>query len=248
MPESGVTTAAPAALRVDNVESGYGRTVVLRDVSIEVPAGAVVAMLGPNGAGKTTLLRTVSGLLVPSKGRLHMNGDDVTKLAPHERTRRGLCHIPEGRGVYRSLTVRDNLVLFADRGSERSATERAVSVFPRLGDRLDQVAGSLSGGEQQMLAMSRAYIRNPKLLLVDEASLGLAPIIVDAIFSFIESMARAGSSILIVDQFVGRALSLADHAYLMTRGEIVYSGPPQELLDQSVFERYLGGDVSPVSS
>lgn len=232
MPESALTVAA--------VEGGYGRTTILRNVSLDVPAGAVVALLGPNGAGKSTLLRTISGLLAPTKGCVHLDGNDVTGLAPHQRARLGLCHIPEGRGVYRNLTVRENIALYADRRAARTATERAVTAFPILGDRLDQIAGSMSGGEQQMLAMSRAYIRGPKMILIDEASLGLAPIIVDQIFEFIASMASGGASILIVDQFVARALSLASHAYLLSRGEIVYSGPPGALMDGSVFEHYIG--------
>ena len=231
--------AAPA-LDVRGVTSGYGRHTVLRDVSLTVPASTVTALLGPNGAGKTTLLKTISGLIKPTSGTIALGGENVTGLGPHKRDARGLCLIPEGRGIFRSLTVRENLLIQAQKGSETTSIERAVEVFPILGGRLGQMAGTLSGGEQQMLAVSRAYIRDPKLILVDEVSLGLAPLVVDAIFAFLERITQEGSALLIVDQFVTRALQLATTAYVLRRGEIVYSGSSADLLDDDIFERYLG--------
>jgi branched-chain amino acid transport system ATP-binding protein len=234
------TEATAPALALSGVTSGYGETVILRDVDLEVPAGSVVALLGPNGAGKTTLLRTVSGLLFPTAGLVTMDGVDITRLPTHLRARRGLCHIPEGRAIYRSLTVRENLAMQTSKGREAEAIERAAEAFPILGDRLDQHAGTMSGGQQQMLAMARAYIADPRLILVDEASLGLAPIVVDAIFSFLARITAEGSSLLIVDQFVARALAMASHAYVLNRGQIIFSGTPKELEDGDVFQQYLG--------
>ena len=228
------------ALDVAHLDVAYGRSTVLRDVSLSVPAGAVAALLGPNGAGKTTLLRTVSGLLAPSRGTITLFGEDVTRLAAYRRFERGLCHVPEGRGVFRSLTVRDNLVMQSRPGHEQEAIDKAVTAFPILGQRLHQVAGTLSGGEQQMLAMAAAYVRDSTLILVDEASLGLAPLVVDAIFGFLERVSAGGTSLLIVDQFVTRALAMASTAYVLRKGAIVYSGPAGGLVDADVFSSYIG--------
>jgi branched-chain amino acid transport system ATP-binding protein len=233
--------SAPAALAVTGVTTGYGHTTVLRDVTLTVPAGAAVALLGANGAGKTTLLRAVSGFLPLSSGRVHIDGVDMTTARPHHRFAAGLCHVPEGRGIFRSLTVRDNLVMQSFKGQEQDAVERAVSAFPILGDRLSQPAGTLSGGQQQMLAMAAAYVRDPHLVLVDEASLGLAPKIVDAIFEFLAARVAAGTALLIVDQFVPRALGMASVAYVMNRGTITYHGRAKDLLEAGVFEQYIGG-------
>jgi branched-chain amino acid transport system ATP-binding protein len=239
--------AAPAppsaggdALALQGVHAGYGTTTVLRDVTLRVPAGAVTALLGPNGAGKTTLLRTVSGFVPASSGHVHIGGEDVTALRPHRRAALGLCHVPEGRGVFRGLSVRENLLMQAGRGSEREAVDRAASAFPILGERLGQRAGTLSGGQQQMLAMAAAYVRNPSLVLIDEASLGLAPIVVDEIFAFLEQRTAEGAALLIVDQFVTRALEMASTAYVLHRGTVAFEGSADELLRGDVFERYLG--------
>jgi branched-chain amino acid transport system ATP-binding protein len=229
-----------ATLELVGVSSGYGDTTVLRDVSLTVPQGAVVALLGANGAGKSTLLRTVSGLIRPTAGHVLLDGVDVTGSRAHQRTGRGLRHIPEGRGVFRSLTVRENLGLQAERGREGEAVERAIAAFPILGQRLKQVAGTLSGGQQQMLAMAGAYVRSPKLILVDEASLGLAPLIVDEIFQFLRGLAESGVSLLVVDQFVVRALEISSYAYVLQRGTVAYAGDPETLLQGSVFEHYIG--------
>lgn len=236
--------AAPPALELRDISGGYGHTTVLRGVSITVPAASVTALLGPNGAGKTTLLKTVSGLLRPTSGTVVIDGEDVTKLSPFRRTARGVCHIPEGRGIFRSLTVRDNLIMQSAKGSEGDALERTTEVFPILGNRLQQPAGTLSGGEQQMLAMARAYVQKPRLILVDEASLGLAPLIVGSIFEFLHQLAQEGVALLIVDQFVTRALAMASTAYVLGRGEITFAGSAQELADRDVFKEYLGDPVT----
>jgi branched-chain amino acid transport system ATP-binding protein len=229
-------------LAVRNVTAGYGDTVVLRDVTVDVPPATVVALLGPNGAGKTTLLRVASGTIAPSAGQVVLDGEDVTGRSPSRRASRGLCHIPEGRGIFPSLTVRENLKLLSRKGEEAAGLERAVSAFPALANRLDQVAGSLSGGEQQMLAISRAYIANPSVVMVDEASMGLAPIVVDALFEF---LAGLEAPLLLVEQYVTRALALADTAYVLNQGRIVASGPAADLDADEIFARYLSIDIRP---
>jgi branched-chain amino acid transport system ATP-binding protein len=237
---SDVSVPAAAALDLVNITAGYGRTTVLRDVSITVPASQVTALLGPNGAGKTTLLRTVSGFLHPSTGSVHLFGRDVTRLAAHRRFEAGLCHVPEGRGIFRSLTVRENLTMQSQKGREGEGISRACEAFPILGSRINQIAATMSGGEQQMLAMASAYVRNPKLILVDEASLGLAPLVVEQIFEFMERIAREGSALLIVDQFATRALALAETAYVLSRGSITFSGSPDSLGEADLLSHYLG--------
>lgn len=234
------TVETPAAAQLSGVSAGYGHTTILRNVDLSIPPGCVTALLGPNGAGKTTLLKVLSGLIKPTAGTVLLDGTDVTRLAPNKRAARGLCHIPEGRGIFRSLTVKENLELQASPGDEAAAIERAVAAFPILGQRLTQRSGTMSGGQQQMLAMARAYASNPRLILVDEASLGLAPIVVDEIFRFLAGAAESGSSLLIVDQFVSRALAMATRAYVLSRGEIVFDGTSAELQGGDVFQRYLG--------
>jgi branched-chain amino acid transport system ATP-binding protein len=228
---------------LDHVRAGYGDVTVLRDVSLVVPPSTVVALLGPNGAGKTTLLRVASGLLRPSAGRLLLDGNDMTRAAPHTLANAGVCHVPEGRGIFPSLTVRDNLLLQVRRG-ERDAIAHAVDAFPRLGERLSQLAGTLSGGEQQMLTLARAYVSGPRVILLDEVSMGLAPKIVDEVFAFLQRFADAGASLLLVEQYVTRALELADYVYMMNRGRIVFCGEPAELEKEDVFMRYLGSEVA----
>jgi branched-chain amino acid transport system ATP-binding protein len=230
-------------LEIENVTAGYGDTVVLRDVSLSVPDSKVVALLGPNGAGKTTLLRTASGLVQPMAGRIVLDGEDMTGKRAYALARRGLCHLPEGRGIFPTLSVRDNLVLQSIKGQERAGLEQAVEAFPELGSRLRQQAGSLSGGEQQMLALVRAFVSNPKVVVVDEASLGLAPMVVDRIFDTLRRIVEGGTSLLLVEQYVTRALQMADSVYLLNRGQVVFSGPAGELRGEDVFERYLGIEV-----
>jgi len=232
-------------LDVGQVTAGYGDTVVLRDVSLSVADSSVVALLGPNGAGKTTLLRTASGLIRPMGGTIRFDGEEVTGAAAHVMARKGLCHLPEGRGIFPSLSVRDNLILQSPKGEERASIERAVEAFPILGTRIQQTAGSLSGGEQQMLALVRAYVSHPKLVVVDEASLGLAPLIVDKIFEMLQQIVDTGTSLLLVEQYVTRALAIADRVYLLNRGRVVFSGPADQLAGDDVFERYLGIEVGP---
>jgi branched-chain amino acid transport system ATP-binding protein len=229
-----------AVLEFRDVSSGYGESTILRNVDLAVPSGSVTALLGPNGAGKTTLLATASGLIRPQRGDVVFKGTNVSRLPPSRRCELGLCHIPEGRAVFRSLTVRENIRLQGSANDPYAHVERAVAAFPVLGRRMGQVAGTMSGGEQQMLAMAAAYARDPKLVMIDEASLGLAPIIVDAIFTFLESLRAEGRSLLLVDQFVARALELADRVHVMGKGELVFSGTPAQLRQSNVFATYLG--------
>ena len=235
-------------LELDGITAGYGDSIVLRDVDLVVPAGQVVALLGPNGAGKTTLLSVASGLLRPTAGRVVLDREEVTGQSPDNLVRRGLSHITEGRSIFPSLTVRDNLRIFSPPGGEAEAFDRAVDAFPRLGERLSQIAGTMSGGEQQMLALARAYVRRAPVVLLDEVSMGLAPILVDEIFAFLRRLAAEGSSLLIVEQYVGKVLAQADFVYLLARGRIVFGGEPAELADSDIFARYLGAETGDLST
>jgi branched-chain amino acid transport system ATP-binding protein len=231
-------------LEVQSLTGGYGESTVLRDVSLKVPASSVVALLGPNGAGKSTTLRMVSGLLRPRSGTVMLDDVDVTRLRSSQRVRKGLCHLPEGRGVFPSLSVRENLVLFSPKGHESEAFDEAVDAFPVLGERRKQAAGTLSGGEQQMLSLARAYVSHPRLVLVDEASLGLAPLVVDSIFAFLERMVQEGMALLLVEQYVSRALKLASWVYVLHKGELVFSGASDELDEDRIFTLYSGEPVA----
>jgi branched-chain amino acid transport system ATP-binding protein len=215
-------------LRLDGITAGYGGTTVLRDLSLTVPSGAVVALLGPNGAGKTTLLRAASGQLRPDAGTLTVDGVDRTGQPSEVVAAAGVTLIPEGRGIFRSLTVRENVRLFAD-AADDGALERVVGAFPRLGERLDQVAGTLSGGEQQMLALGRAYARPTDVLLLDEVSMGLAPQLVDSIYDALGQLAADGVSLLVVEQFAAKALALADVVYLLAGGRVRFAGEADEV-------------------
>jgi branched-chain amino acid transport system ATP-binding protein len=228
-------------LQLNSVTAGYGDAIVLREVDFAVEAGQVVALLGPNGAGKTTLLRTASGLIRPRSGRVVVEGADLTGRAPHRYARRGVCHLPEGRGIFPSLSVQDNLTAQC-RGRTRSdAVAEASDLFPVLGERLGQVAGSLSGGEQQMLALCRAYLTSPKVVVVDEPSLGLAPRVIDQIYEALARLVQRGLSLVIVEQYVHRALALADSVYILSRGSVVHSGPAAAITPDEIYDRYLGG-------
>jgi branched-chain amino acid transport system ATP-binding protein len=227
-------------LELQGVTAGYGESIVLRDVTLTVPDATVVALLGPNGAGKSTLLRTASGLLKPKSGKVLLNGENVTGLNTFQLARRGLCIVPEGRSIFPSLTVRENLVMYCTKRQERAGIEQAVEAFPPLGTRLRQIAGTLSGGEQQMLAIVRAYISEPQLVLVDEASLGLAPLVVDRIFKFMTEISKTGAALLVVEQYVTRVLEMSQTVYLLSHGEIAFSGTSSELRGQDIFEQYLG--------
>jgi branched-chain amino acid transport system ATP-binding protein len=228
-------------LELQNIVGGYGSTTVLRDISIAVPDGSVVALLGPNGAGKSTTLRMASGSLRPDQGSVRFDGKDITRTSANRRARLGICHIFEGRSIFPSLTVKENLLMQTPRGTRPSVVlEQAAQAFPPLADRRRQIAGTLSGGEQQMLALVRAYVSNAKIVLVDEASLGLAPLVVDSIFEFLERIAGSGVSLLIVEQYVTRALAIAQNCYLMSQGRVVFEGPSADLDDDVIFALYSG--------
>jgi len=227
-------------LELQGISAGYSTGTVIRDIDLCVPDHTVVALLGPNGAGKTTLLRVASGLLKPSAGRLVVDGVDMTGRAPHQLSRVGVCHVPEGRGVFAGMSVYDNLRLQAPPSVDRRAVARVTEVFPQLGGRLSQRAGSLSGGEQQMLALAHAYAAEPKIVLLDEVSMGLAPKIVDEIFDHLKRLATAGTALLLIEQYVSRALALADYVYILNKGQISFAGEPSELRRSEILESYLG--------
>ena len=227
-------------LRLEQVSAGYGRVEVLRGVDLVVPQGSVVALLGANGAGKSTALKVAAGLLPARSGRVLLDGADVTKVPVHARATRGLCLIPEGRAIFRHLTVRENLEMQVGRRALNGTVERAVGTFPRLGQRMGQVSGTLSGGEQQMLAVARALVTDPALVMADELSVGLAPVVVDEILSAVESLRSHGVSLLIVEQYVERVLDIADYVYILHKGSVAFVGEPSQCRG-SVFERYVGG-------
>jgi branched-chain amino acid transport system ATP-binding protein len=234
----------PTALSLKKIVAGYERSVVLRDVRIDVPAGKVVALLGANGMGKTTTLRVASGLLRLTSGSVEIGGVDMTHASPHDRARAGLCLIPEGRGIFRELTVAENLRLQVPRWVDSSSNiDQAMEAFPILGKRLHQHAGNMSGGEQQMLALSRAYLAAPSVVLVDEVSTGLSPLIVDQIFGTFRDLAGSGVALLIVEQYVHRALELADYLVVLDRGSVLYSGKPSEVEGDFLLRSYLGADA-----
>ncbi|MGH3716250.1 MAG: ABC transporter ATP-binding protein [Micromonosporaceae bacterium] len=231
----------PPILELIGVRAAYGRIEVLRGVDLRMPRGAVVALLGANGAGKTTLLKVISGQLKPTAGDIHLAGVHVSGASPDALTRAGLCTVPEGRGVFPNLTVEENLTLASYAGvpAERILAE-AYDRFPRLAERRRQLAGTLSGGEQQMLALARALASDPALLLLDELSMGLAPLIVDGLYDTVAQIAADGVSILVVEQFARSALKVADYAAVMHGGRIVATGEPDELRSH-LTDMYLGG-------
>jgi branched-chain amino acid transport system ATP-binding protein len=237
-------------LVVRDLCAGYGLSEVLAGVSLEVKAGSIVALIGANGAGKTTTMRAVSGLLAPSRGEVLLDGRPVHGLGAARIARLGLAHAPEGRKVFGPLSAEDNLLLGAYRalprffGFRRRASEdldRVYALFPRLAERRRQLAGTLSGGEQQMLAIGRALMARPKVMLLDEPSMGLAPVIVQEVFATIRRLKAEGTTMLLVEQFAQKALEVADHAYVMERGRIAVAGTPAELRrDGRVLAAYLG--------
>ncbi|WP_019874258.1 ABC transporter ATP-binding protein [Sporichthya polymorpha] len=232
-------------LELTNISAGYDTGLVLRNVNLTVPPSSVVALLGANGAGKTTLLRVASGQLRPTTGSVSLEGKDMTGKRSEQLARRGLCHVPEGRGIFPSLTVAENIRLQTPPGvDKRKAIRDVADVFPRLGERLDQRAGTMSGGEQQMLALARAYISSPSVVLLDEVSMGLAPRIVDDIFVYLRRLADAGISLLVVEQYVARALELADYVYILDRGRLTYVAEPSEISEETIAHSYLGGLAS----
>jgi branched-chain amino acid transport system ATP-binding protein len=231
----------PPLLELRRVRAGYGAIQVLFGVDLTVPAGTVVALLGPNGAGKTTTLRVAAGLLTPTAGEVRVAGRAVRGAHPEDLARAGLCLIPEGRGVFPNLTVREHLRMMTYTGRSLADIEAVTyERFPRLADRRRQLAGTLSGGEQQMLAMARGLATDPALLLLDELSMGLAPIIVEELYGIVAGIARDGMAILVVEQFARTVLGVADHAAIMVHGRIAHAGPPADLADE-LSAAYLGG-------
>jgi branched-chain amino acid transport system ATP-binding protein len=221
-----------ALLELDRVSVSYGGMRALSDVSLVVPQGCVVALLGPNGAGKTSTLRAISGLVRPSSGEIRLAGKCINRVAPHRISASGVLHVPEGRGIFRSLNVRENLQMATysqRRVDPDSMIDQAVEMFPVLGGRLSQVAGTLSGGEQQMLALARAFAARPKLLMLDEISMGLAPRVTQQLFDAIREAAKGGLSMLLIEQYVDAALELADYGYVMEKGTILDMGEPADL-------------------
>ena len=237
-------------LIVDDLHAGYGASEVLVGASLSVKQGAVVALIGANGAGKTTTMRAVSGMLRPSRGRVLLDGREVQGLDASRIARLGLAHSPEGRKVFGPLSVEDNLLLGAYgrlprflgfKASAQADLDRVYGLFPRLKDRAKQASGTLSGGEQQMLAIGRALMARPKVMLLDEPSMGLAPVIVQEVFRTIRRLKEEGITLLLVEQFAKSALEVADHAYVMERGRIAVEGTPDELRrNERVIAAYLG--------
>jgi branched-chain amino acid transport system ATP-binding protein len=227
-------------LELRGITAGYGSHTVLRDVNLVVPDNAVVALLGPNGAGKTTLLRVASGLLKPSAGRVLVDGVDATGWPPHRLSELGVCHVPEGRGIFRALSVKDNIRLQAKDSFGADPVAAVAESFPRLGERLAQRAGTMSGGEQQMLALARAYVAASKTVLLDEVSMGLAPKIIDEIFEYLHRLAAQGAALLLVEQYVARALELADFVYILNKGRVQFVGESDELGEEQILASYLG--------
>jgi branched-chain amino acid transport system ATP-binding protein len=245
-PEAG----GPSLLSVENVSVRYGSARALTGVSLELRAGATTAVLGANGAGKSTLARAISGLVPVADGSIRFFGSDITRWSPHRIRRAGLVYLPEGRGVFPGLSVRDNLqmaVATLPRSERREAVERAVESFPRLGERLRQVAGSLSGGEQQMLSVARALAVSPRLIIADELSLGLAPRAVDAVFEALTVAMSAGTAILLIEQFVERAMELAGSCIILQRGVVRWSGQATDVAAE-VLDRYLGVQITDSSA
>jgi len=237
-------------LTIKNLSAGYGKVQVLHGISLEVPKGQVVTLIGSNGAGKTTTMRAVSGMIAPTGGEITLNGKRIDGLESYHIARQGLAHSPEGRRVFATMTVTDNLRLGAfprytgarPKGNVEADLEKAMELFPRLKERRLQLAGTLSGGEQQMLAMARATMLNPEVVLLDEPSMGLAPILVDEVFRIIERLKAEGVTMLLVEQFAAAALKVADYGYVLENGRIAVHGPAEKLRnDPAVQAAYLGG-------
>ncbi len=237
-------------LSISNLHAGYGKVEVLHGISLDVPKGKLVTLIGSNGAGKTTTMRAISGMLRPKSGSVTLSGKDISGMDSHKIARAGLAHSPEGRRVFSSMTVTDNLLLGAfarltrarPKGDVKRDLEKALELFPRLKERQTQLAGTLSGGEQQMLAMARAVMLNPEVILLDEPSMGLAPILVEEVFRIITRLKSEGVTMLLVEQFAAAALNVADYGYVLENGSISIHGPAESLKhDPKVIAAYLGG-------
>jgi branched-chain amino acid transport system ATP-binding protein len=232
---------AETVLELKGVKAAYGRIEVLHGVNLVVPVGSVVALLGPNGGGKTTTLKVISGQMTPTSGCVHIAGRHVNGASADALSRIGVCTIPEGRGVFPNLTVKENLRMATYAGVDFGAVESiAYQRFPRLGERRGQLAGTMSGGEQQMLALARGLAVNPSLLLLDELSMGLAPLIVEQLYEVVAQVAKSGVSILVVEQFARTVLGVADYAAIMLHGKVVSVGQPDDL-EEELSAAYLGG-------
>jgi branched-chain amino acid transport system ATP-binding protein len=237
---------ATRMLEVQDLHVYYGAIHALKGVSFHLDKGEIVALIGTNGAGKSTTLNTLSGLLTPTQGAFSFEGDDITAVAPQDIVRLGIVQVPEGRKIFARMTVRENLemgaYIFNDREQIEKDVNKAFDLFPRLAERQRQLGGTLSGGEQQMLAMARALMTRPNLLLMDEPSMGLAPILVEQVFEIIQEINQSGTTVLLVEQNAQMALSIADRGYVMETGKIVLTGSGEELLmNPQVKEAYLGG-------
>lgn len=235
-------------LIVENIETYYGKIRAIDGVSLNVESGEIVCLIGANGAGKTTTLKTICGLQKPSAGKILFSGEDLTKVPPHEIVTRGIALVPEGRHVFSRLSVRENLAMGAfsrgDQKSIREDFEKMFILFPRLRERSRQLAGTLSGGEQQMLAIARALMAHPRLLLLDEPSMGLSPILLESIFGIIREINKNGTSILLVEQNALMALSIANRGYVLDTGKVALSGAASELVhNPMVINAYLGGEA-----
>jgi branched-chain amino acid transport system ATP-binding protein len=236
-----------ASLQLESVDVFYGEIQALRGVSLHVDAGEMVALVGANGAGKTTTLRAISGMVAPRSGRIVFDGQPIAGLPAYEVVRHGITHLPEGRELFPSLSVLENLRMgYWPRRTERdgydAALDSVMGLFPRLRERSSQAAGTLSGGEQQMLGVARALMSGPRLLVVDELSLGLAPLVISQLFEALVEVNRRGTAILLVEQFVHMALQHTHRAYVLAKGSIVAEGPSQQMLeDPALVESYLGG-------
>jgi len=237
-------------LSIQNLEAGYGKVKVLHGISIEVPKGQVITLIGSNGAGKTTTMRAITGMIKPTAGEVLLSGQRIDGSESHKIAHLGLAHSPEGRRVFTTMSVTDNLLLGAfprftgsrPKGDIQKDLEHALEMFPRLKERRNQLAGTLSGGEQQMLAMARAVMLNPEIILLDEPSMGLAPILVEEVFRIISNLKSQGVTMLLVEQFAAAALNVADYGYVLENGKIATHGPASKLKDDpAVKAAYLGG-------
>ena len=234
-----------AMLEVSNLKVNYGMIQAIKGISFKVEQGEIIALIGANGAGKTTTLHTVSGLLKAKEGSILFNGKELTKTQPHKIVEMGMAHVPEGRRIFQQLTVYENLILGAYTRSDKKEIAESLETiykrFPRLEERKKQIAGTLSGGEQQMLAMGRALMSKPKIVLMDEASMGLSPLLVSEIFDIIQSINKSGTTVLLVEQNAKKALSIANRAYVLETGKIVLEGDAKELMNNDQIKKaYLG--------
>ena len=234
-----------AMLEVKDLEVYYGMIQAIKGISFEVNEGEIVSLIGANGAGKTTILHTITGLLSPKKGSVLFEGKEITKIPAHKIVSLGMAHVPEGRRVFAQLSVYQNLKMGAYTRKDKDELEKTLETvykrFPRLEERKNQLAGTLSGGEQQMLAMGRALMSHPRIILMDEPSMGLSPILVNEIFDIIQSVSASGTTVLLVEQNAKKALSIADRAYVLETGNIVMTGDAKELMnDDSIKKAYLG--------